>query len=236
MPAAKTKPRPAQADIESIPSLDAPPPVSSPPPAASKAKPAPQVPPKPAKPPVVQDALLVATPAPREVPQPSASNESTAAAGNLDFPRTVRETLQRVDQSWAAFRAAALHIPLQRLEEHIDDDSWTRKQMLAHVAAWHDLTADRLVKLINFGELAPLDRDTDQFNAAVARQAVGKTSGEILKDLDATFNRLRRLVARLTDAQLESNDWFAAWVIGGNTYGHYAEHWADIPTSESARR
>ena len=66
------------------------------------------------------------------------------------------------------------------------------------------------------------------FNAAVARQAVGKTSGEVLKDLDATFNRLRRQLARMTDAQLENNDWCAAWVIGGNTYGHYAEHWADI--------
>jgi hypothetical protein len=40
----------------------------------------------------------------------------------------------------------------------------------------------------------------------------------------------------MTDAQLESNDWFAAWVIGGNTYGHYAEHWADVTPSESARR
>jgi hypothetical protein len=236
VPAAKTKPRPQQADIESIPSLDAQPPASSAPTAGSKAKTAPQASSKPAKPPLVQDPLPVATPAPKAVLPPSASNESTAAAENIDFPRTVRETLQRIDQSWAAFRAAALRIPLRGLDERIGVDGWTRKQMLAHVAAWHDLTADRIVKLVNFGELEPLDRDTDHFNAAVARQAVGKTSGEVLKDLDATFNRMRRQVARMTDAQLESNDWFAAWVIGGNTYGHYAEHWADVTPSESARR
>ncbi len=111
-------------------------------------------------------------------------------------------------------------------------DGWTVKQMLEHIAAWHDLTADRLIKMINTGAPAPLDRDTDAFNAAVARRAIGKTSGEVLKDMDATFNRLRRQMARLTDAQLEAADWWAAWVIGGNTYGHYDEHWAEIYTPE----
>ena len=122
------------------------------------------------------------------------------------------------------------------MDDRLGDDGWTRKQMLEHVAAWHDLTADRLVKLINSGELAPLDRDTDQFNAAVARRAIGKTSGEVLKDIDATFNRLRRQMARLTDAQLAADDWWAACVIGGNTYGHYEEHWADIYTPEPSGR
>ena len=64
------------------------------------------------------------------------------------------------------------------------------------------------------------------------RQAIGKTSGEILKDLDATFNRLRRQMARMTDAQLKADDWWAAWVVGGNTYGHYEEHWSDIYTPD----
>lgn len=226
VPATTPKPRPKQADVEKIPSLDA-----TPAAAQVAASPASR-----AKPNIVQDPLPEAEPAPKAIPTPSASNESAAEAQNMDFPRNVRDTLQRVDQSWAAFRAAALRIPLRQLDDRIGDDGWSRKQMLAHVAAWHDLTADRLVKLVNFGELAPLDRDTDQFNAAVARQAVGKTSGEVLKDLDATFNRLRRQVARMTDAQLEDNDWFAAWVIGGNTYGHYEEHWADISTSEQPRR
>ena len=53
-------------------------------------------------------------------------------------------------------------------------------------------------------------------------------AGEIIKDMDGTFTRLRRQMARLTDAQLAEDDWYAAFVIGGNTYGHYEEHWADI--------
>ena len=155
------------------------------------------------------------------------------APPEFDFPNTIRETLRRVDQAWLAFRGAALRFPQERLDERLGEDAWTRKQMLEHIAAWHDLTANRLIKLINTGEMQPLDRDTDQFNAAIARQAIGKTSGEVVEDLDATFNRLRRQLARLTDAQLEAHDWFAAYVIAGNTYGHYEEHWADIYTPET---
>jgi len=154
------------------------------------------------------------------------------APSSVDFPQTMRETLRIVDQAWMAFRAAAERFPLERMDERLGEDAWTRKQMLEHVASWHDLTADRLVTLINTGDPAPLDRDVDAFNARAARQAVGKTVGEILKDMDATFNRLRRQMARLTDAQLQANDWWAAFVIAGNTYGHYEEHWADIYTPE----
>lgn len=185
------------------------------------AAPMPEVEPEPALPPVA------VTPTPAE-PEPVAQVEEQ----QFDFPRTIKDTLRKVDDSFSAFRAAAMRFPSERMDERIAEDSWTRKQMLQHVASWHDLTADRLIKLINTGKPAPLDRDTDQFNASVARQAIGKTSGEILKDIDATFNRLRRQLARMTDAQLEQDDWWAAWVIGGNTYGHYEEHWADVYTPD----
>ncbi len=165
-------------------------------------------------------------------PEPAPRPEAPIAQPEPDFPRTVRDTLSRVDEAWAAFRAAAIRFPSERVDERLSEDGWTRKQMLEHVAAWHDLTADRLVKLINTDASVPLDVDTDKFNARVARTAIGKTSGEVLKDMDATFNRLRRQMARLTDAQLQIDDWWAAWVIGGNTYAHYEEHWADIYTPE----
>lgn len=153
------------------------------------------------------------------------------AQPQFDFPRTMHETLARVDAAWSSFRAAAGRFPAERMDERLGD-GWTVKQMLAHVAAWHDLTADRVVKMINTGESVPLERDTDAFNAAIARQAVGKTSGEVLKDMDATFNRLRRQLARVSDAQLANDDWWLAYVVGGNTYGHYDEHWADVHTPD----
>lgn len=174
-----------------------------------------------------------AQPLTQPAPAQRATQPASTEQREFDFPKTMRETLQLVDSAWAAFRAAAGHFPSERIDERLGD-GWTVKQMLEHVAAWHDLTADRVVKMIHTGTSVPLDRDTDSFNAAVARQAIGKTSGEVLKDMDATFNRLRRQLARVTDAQLANDDWWLALVIGGNTYGHYDEHWTDIYTADAA--
>lgn len=238
-----TKRRPKDAEIETIPSLDAQPADAAPAPElapATERPPAPKAQPAaPPKPPVVQEALPVAAAAAMDPgpPEPAApAHESIPPGAEDDFPRTIRDTLRVVDQSWAAFHAAAQRFPYERMNEAIGEHGWTRKQMLAHIAAWHDLTADRLLKLVNTGDLEPLDRDTDKFNATVARQSVGKTMGEVLKDLDTTFNRLRWQLSRMSDEQLEANDWFAAQVVGGNTYGHYEEHWADIESSGPARR
>jgi hypothetical protein len=114
------------------------------------------------------------------------------------------------------------------MNDHLTEDGWTRKQMLAHIATWHDLTSDRIVKLALTGRPSTIDRDTDAINAAAARVAIGKTAGEVLKDVEATFNRLRRQMLRLSDAQLRVADAWAAQIIAGNTYEHYAEHMADL--------
>jgi hypothetical protein len=158
---------------------------------------------------------------------------ATESAEHEPSPLTVRDMVRHVEDSWAGFRAAAGRFPLERMDEHLSEDGWTRKQMLAHIAAWHDLTADRLVKFMLGGKPVPLERDEDSFNASVARQAIGKTAGEVLKDMEMTFNRLRRQMQRLTDVQLRAADGWAAHVIGGNTFGHYAEHTADLYLPEA---
>jgi hypothetical protein len=127
------------------------------------------------------------------------------------------------------------------MDDHLAEDGWTRKQMLAHIATWHDLTSDRLVKLALTGQPAPLDRNIDAVNAVAARVAIGKTAGEVLKDLEATFSRLHRQMQRLTDAQLRLADGWAAQIIADNTYEHYAEHMAELmppepPPGSAARR
>ena len=140
---------------------------------------------------------------------------------------TVAETLARMDEGWADFRQRVHAIPSQLLEAHIAPGSWTRKQMLAHVATWHEITIERLGGLIDMGEPTEAP-DEDAINARAARAAVGRTSGEILLDLEHTDRQLRRKVARLTDEQLAAHDAWAAAVIAGNSYGHYRDHLADL--------
>ena len=140
---------------------------------------------------------------------------------------TVTATLARIDEAWTAFRDHVHGVPGERLELRIGD-GWTRKQMLAHISAWHDLTTDRLAVLLETGEPAADPDAEDVVNARAARAAVGRTTGEILIGMDDSYRRLRREVSRLTDEQLAAHDGWAAAIIAGNTHEHYAEHLADL--------
>jgi hypothetical protein len=142
--------------------------------------------------------------------------------------RLVAETLARMDEGWAQFRRLAHAVPGQLLERRLGPDAWTRKEMLAHVGAWHELTVEALRTLVATGEVPPALDPTDDINARAARSAVGRTAGEVLFNIDDTYRHARHAVARLTDDQLMAHDGWAAAMIAGNTYGHYTEHVADL--------
>jgi hypothetical protein len=153
-------------------------------------------------------------------------------------PETVRDALKAMDAAWVAFRDTAARFPGERMDEHLSEDGWTRKQMLAHIAAWHDLTTERLGKFALGDKPVPLDGDENTINARVARQAIGKTAGEVLKDMEATFNKLRRRLQGMSDQQLTAHRGWAATIVADNTHEHYAEHMADIysPAQDEAQK
>jgi hypothetical protein len=149
----------------------------------------------------------------------------------LDRPPTISDTLARMDGAWQHFWNLAQAFPGERLDERLSAD-WTRKQMLAHIGAWHDHASERLVKFAQRGEVVPLEQDVDVFNMRVARAAEGRTAGEILHSAQDSFRRLYRQVERLSDAELEAHDGWAAAVIAANSYEHYAEHVGDLAQPE----
>ena len=140
----------------------------------------------------------------------------------------VAETLARMDDAWSEFHGRVEALPSQLLEHHIADGQWTRKQMLAHIAAWHEATVLRLVDMVASGAPQDVPGDDGAINERAARGAIGRTTGEILLDVDQSYRQLRRKVASLSDADLIANDSWAVAVIAGNTYDHYAEHLADL--------
>ncbi len=142
--------------------------------------------------------------------------------------QTVQGTLARMDECWTAIRDQVRSLRGELLEARLGEGKWTRKQMLAHVGTWHELTADRLSRFVESGEPAQLEGDEDVINARAARAAEGRTMGEILLSMDDSYRRIRREVGRLTDTQLTAQDGWAAAAIAGNTYEHYAEHLADL--------
>ena len=141
---------------------------------------------------------------------------------------TVRDVLARMDDGWNEFQEHVHAMPGEQLEARLGEGSWTRKQMLAHISTWHELTVERLASLMASGEPAELPEDEDVINARAARAAEGRTSGEIVQSMHDSFGRLRREVSRLNDAQLLDHDGFAAAVIAGNSFGHYREHLEDL--------
>ena len=140
----------------------------------------------------------------------------------------VQETLGRMDDAWSSFRDRVHGLPGEELERALDGGAWTRKQMLAHIGTWHDLALERLARFAESGEPSEQPEDEDVVNARTARAAAGRTTGEILLAMEDSYRRLRREVARLSDAQLAAHDDWAAAIIAGNTSGHYADHLDDL--------
>jgi uncharacterized damage-inducible protein DinB len=143
-------------------------------------------------------------------------------------PLTVHDTLAKMDEGWGTFHDQVTALPSERLELHIGEGGWTRKQMLAHIATWHDLTVDRLGRFADSGEPAELGEEEDAINARAARAAEGRTSGEVLLAMSDSYRRFRREVSSLTDEQLAAHEGWAASIIAGNSYDHYTEHLRDL--------
>jgi len=115
---------------------------------------------------------------------------------------------------------------------------WTFHDLFAHIAGWHDLTARRLRVFRMTGAFPgpgdessvgiPAFADADEFNARLvsSHRLVGAEA--LVDELDTTFHAVRSELAQLTDAQLHADDDRVIAVVAGNTYGHYAEHAAEL--------
>lgn len=176
---------------------------------------------------------------------------------SITTPGTSKDLVARMQEAWLPFRIAAASLGHKRLEEPTPS-GWTYKQMLGHVAAWHELAARRLRDFRTTGqtERSAADRDVtdalfkalgvgaqdreallnewdmDRFNAAIAAASVRDDAAILFRKLDGSFERLRDEVAQLTDDQVTSHvadgRSFAAAITEGDSYGHYGEHLEEI--------
>jgi Mycothiol maleylpyruvate isomerase N-terminal domain len=156
---------------------------------------------------------------------------------NTTTPGTSKELLARVDDAWRPFREAVRGVGRARMSQPTGA-GWTYRDLLAHVAAWHDLTTRRLRKFRETGTFPgprdevflglPAFRDADDFNARAmaSHRLVGAEA--LVDELDTAFRSLRSELAALTDEQIHANnDWVVA-IVTGNTFGHYAEHATEL--------
>lgn len=155
-------------------------------------------------------------------------------------PATSRDLLRIVDEAWKPFRESVRAIGRARMTEPTGT-GWTFRDLIAHVAAWQDLTARRLRVLRETGtypgsaDAAALGiqpfKDDDEFNArAVAsHRLVGAEA--LVDELDTTFRALRSEIAKLSDDEIHANKDFAIAIVKGNTWHHYADHATELGLS-----
>ena len=154
---------------------------------------------------------------------------STETPATSEGPRSRDDLLARVDDGWRRFRDAVRRIGRGRMGEPTPA-GWTFKDLLAHCAAWEDLTARRLRALRESGGTVypPPGVDVDAFNAQVVESHRLAGPEAVLDEVEASHRRMRDEIARLEDGQVVANDGWVVAVVAGNSYGHYLEHAEEI--------
>ena len=143
-----------------------------------------------------------------------------------ELARDVAGLVRRIEDGWRSFQPAMAALPEARFEESIG--GWTRKQMLAHVATWHEITAERLARFRATGEAPPPPGDDDTVNRGAAEAAATRDAADVVADVEATYHRVLEEVRSLRDEDVTRAESWAAAVVAGNTYEHYAEHRNDV--------
>jgi hypothetical protein len=141
--------------------------------------------------------------------------------------RMSKELADIAGRAWISFRLAVLSIGLSGLDAQTST-GWTYKDLVAHVAAWFDLTIDRLAQFRATGETNGPGGEADDINAAVVARTRGREVREILDGLDASMTKLLEEIRKLDDKQIHANDDWVIAIVAGNTYGHFAEHHVEL--------
>lgn len=105
-------------------------------------------------------------------------------------------------------------------------DGWTRKHVLAHIAAWHRFAAERLAQL-GRGEDRP-PAAAAAFNARVHEAAETQGWGDVRAEAEAARAAFLDAVEAVPQSLLEAGDGLGAYIVGANGSFHYEEHMADF--------
>lgn len=174
---------------------------------------------------------------------------------STQIPATSKDLVARMNAAWPPFRIRAGTLTDAQLDEKTDS-GWTYRQMLGHVAGWHELARRRISEYRATGKTEPSadagldallkalglegeDRsaltakwDMDRFNAAIAKASLRDDRHVLFTKLDGSFARLRDEVGQLTDGQVGADVSegrpFAVAIVEGDTYGHYPEHESEL--------
>ncbi|HUS14404.1 MAG TPA: ClbS/DfsB family four-helix bundle protein [Chloroflexia bacterium] len=162
----------------------------------------------------------------------------------MSNPTTKAELLARMHAGRAEWDALLGQVPEERLTEPALADGWSLKDLIAHVSAYEQWTADQL-RAAGRGEremvIRPQDPPADEpydmnaNNARIYAANRDRPLAEVLAESPLAFQALVDAIEALPEDLLTGPD-RVAWTRGGSlldivpeqSYDHYAQHAADV--------
>jgi hypothetical protein len=144
-----------------------------------------------------------------------------------DEPKTrpapdVHDLLARIDAGWRDLMHVLGDIPEERLEEPGVAGTWSIKNLMGHIAFWDERAIAAIERT-----LAGLPDDEVDFQSLNDADHAARLGHTLAEERSAMHQAHAAVVARLEEvAGIDAAALDAA--IAPDTYGHYAEHVADI--------
>ena len=175
----------------------------------------------------------------------SESNQTPEESGDETFPRSKAEVMSRIDAAWTALQQIVESATDDDLTAPGDDEGWSVKDHLAHLAVWERslialLTGEARHTAMGVDRATYEGEDVDRINAVIHATHRDRTLADVRVFADQTHRALLDVLEPLSYDDLmrpyahyqpdapELTDPVGYWVAG-NTYEHYDEHggWID---------
>jgi hypothetical protein len=157
-----------------------------------------------------------------------------------DTPTTMAELRECISSSYAALEHTIEQLSDEQLTAPIDG-SWSAKDLLAHIAAWEQVTIHFHVGDRSFEEVTRLTSvpyattSVDQINEAFYQRDRDIPLAQVLQSFRSSHQELLAMLDRMSEADLfkpytpagRGTGQLIEWVIG-DSYEHYDEHCATM--------
>jgi len=137
-----------------------------------------------------------------------------------------QQLLDRLEQSWAAFKASYAGLPTAVLTQPGVTEGWSVKDILAHISWWEEEALKHLPHILQGGRpprYADLYGGIDAFNAQMTELKRNLSLAEVLRQSDETHHRLIHYIQSIPEDQFSSQTRFRRR-LRLDTYSHYPIH------------
>lgn len=139
------------------------------------------------------------------------------------------DVLKELDDGFAGFKTAVSGLSDAQMAQTMLGE-WGVKDILAHVAGWHNEMAGALQRMGRGERPTPEGVDysnADPWNAGFASAKKALAPGQMVQELDASFRTFREATAALPEDRFEPNRTVDR-IVRTSGINHYTEHGTEI--------